>query len=233
MKPILFERKQTMPHKKLKIKITKLPIELKEVEDFDQLLQETLEDEIPIQKKLFKKMLIGSMDCTKLQFEDVRFERCKFSHTILNRTSFVNVEFIDCIFEHCEMSHTWFSQCKIEESSFKACQFVKADFSDVTITKSNFRYSNFTQSYLKKCLIQHSDMSETFFAESTLKLFYPIDSKFIKVEFFKTSLANIDFSTCDIQGICVSEDCSELKGIIVDIYQAAELSRLIGVCIKP
>ena len=39
-----------------------------------------------------------------------------------------------------------------------------------------------------------------------------------------------DFTSCDITGIVVSSQ--DLNGVIVDEYQALELSRLLGIVIK-
>ena len=51
-------------------------------------------------------------------------------------------------------------------------------------------------------------------------------SKFIRTEFFNTSLSKIDFSNCEVESICVSAKGKELEGVIVNIFQAAELSKI-------
>ena len=55
-------------------------------------------------------------------------------------------------------------------------------------------------------------------------------SNLIGSQLFKTNLGGIDFTTCDITGIGVGSQ--DLNGIIVDEYQAIELSRLLGIIIK-
>lgn len=57
-------------------------------------------------------------------------------------------------------------------------------------------------------------------------------SKFIRTEFFNTSLSKIDFSNCEVESICVSAKGKELEGVIVNIFQAAELSKILGIVIK-
>lgn len=47
---------------------------------------------------------------------------------------------------------------------------------------------------------------------------------------FRTNLKGIDFSTCNIDGIVV--DREDLKGVIVNQFQAVELSKLLGIIIK-
>ena len=51
-----------------------------------------------------------------------------------------------------------------------------------------------------------------------------------KIELVKTKLKDIDFSTCEFNGVTV--DIPDLKGIIVNEFQALELSKLMGLKIK-
>ena len=52
----------------------------------------------------------------------------------------------------------------------------------------------------------------------------------MKQELVKTKLKDIDFSTCEFNGVTV--DIPDLKGIIVNEFQALELSKLMGLKIK-
>ncbi|MEG2596733.1 MAG: pentapeptide repeat-containing protein, partial [Ruthenibacterium sp.] len=58
------------------------------------------------------------------------------------------------------------------------------------------------------------------------------ESKFAGAEFFHTSLKDIDFTTCVLDAISVSDGAKELNGAIVNIHQAADLSALLGLIIK-
>ena len=46
----------------------------------------------------------------------------------------------------------------------------------------------------------------------------------------RTNLKNIDFRTCNIEGITVNKD--DLNGLIVNDFQAIELSKLLGIIVK-
>ena len=50
--------------------------------------------------------------------------------------------------------------------------------------------------------------------------------------FFKTPLRGMDFTTCEIGGLVLSDGCEELRGAVVDLYQAAELAKRLGLVIK-
>ena len=70
----------------------------------------------------------------------------------------------------------------------------------------------------------------TAIGEAKLKSIKLIDSNLYKAQMFKTTLKNIDFRTCNIEGITVDKD--DLKGMIVNDFQAIELSKLLGIIIK-
>ena len=55
---------------------------------------------------------------------------------------------------------------------------------------------------------------------------------FTAANFFKTSLSGIDLSNCEIASILVSENLSELKGASINITQAADIVKYIGIKIK-
>ena len=52
---------------------------------------------------------------------------------------------------------------------------------------------------------------------------------FTHVDFFKTPLKGVDLSDCTIDGILVSDTYAELRGAKINMFQAAELARLLGV----
>ena len=55
------------------------------------------------------------------------------------------------------------------------------------------------------------------------------ECKFILTNFFNTKLAGIDFSTSNIEGIILSNNFKELKGIKANEIQAIELAKLLGI----
>ena len=53
-----------------------------------------------------------------------------------------------------------------------------------------------------------------------------------RADFFRTPLKNLDFSTCQIEGLLLSDDYNELQGLTVNSLQALELSKLLGLKVK-
>ena len=56
------------------------------------------------------------------------------------------------------------------------------------------------------------------------------DCELYRTQIFRTNLKGIDFSTCNIEGFVVDKD--NLKGMVVNQFQAVELSKLLGIVVK-
>lgn len=73
-------------------------------------------------------------------------------------------------------------------------------------------------------------MQNSSISEAKLKNIKLEDNDFLNSQFFKTNLSNIDFTTCNIEGIIV--DIKDVKGMIVNEIQAISLAKLLGIIIK-
>ena len=91
--------------------------------------------------------------------------------------------------------------------------------------------ANFSEAKLQGCSITESDLTETFFSNCRLKKIRLSKNRFVRTEFFKTKLNGIDFSDSVLEGVTISADAGELKGAKVNLYQAAELARMLGIVI--
>lgn len=218
--------------KVVKIKKSKLTPCLAVCRDARSELLESMEKEEDLSDLHLQQQNVEDERFDNLYFENVFFDHCTFSKTVMERCSFRNVVFDSCAFPNCDFSHSWFSQCEFKSSQLVGANFSECKFIDFTIEKSALRYANFTKAQFDKCAIVDSDLSDTFFAGCKLKSFETKESQYIRTEFFQTSLKGVDFSACDLEGICVSEYAEELKGVIVNVYQAVELSKLLGLQIK-
>lgn len=56
--------------------------------------------------------------------------------------------------------------------------------------------------------------------------------KLNRANLFGTALRGLDLRGCEIEGILISDEKKELAGVVVDLYQAAELARLMGLVIR-
>ena len=100
--------------------------------------------------------------------------------------------------------------------------------SSVQQYNSFFNYANFGETTLEDVALSGGQFRQACFSKVKLKRFRAEKSVFSQAEFYKTPLAGVDLSTCDISGIVLSESLSELKGAKVAPFQAVELAELLG-----
>ena len=98
------------------------------------------------------------------------------------------------------------------------------------IKQCNFQYSNFSNSSLKETKFEETNLVNTCLGECKLKSVTFNDCDLFKAQMFKTKLKDIDFRTCNIEGIVVEKE--DLNGMIVNEFQAIELSKLLGIIVK-
>lgn len=191
-----------------------------------------VDDELDIWDIEIKDDNISNEDFSKFSFVNVIIDHCVFSNVIFEKASFKNVIFKNCEFPNCNFTKSFFNNCDFINSQLKGASFTDSSISKLIIEDCNLQYANFTSSKFINCKIYHSNMNDTFFSECKLKDMQLENSSFMRSEFFKTPLKAIDFTSCIIDGIRVSLFGKELSGAIVNTYQAAELSKLLGIKVK-
>lgn len=178
--------------------------------------------------------LISKLEEIDFNAEDVEFEKCIFKDCKING-SFEKAVFHDVIFENCDLSNCLFREGSFIRVEIRNSKFVGCDFSDsrvyhLTGKEVIFRYANFSSASLEEVLFKKCDLSNSSFTECKLKNTYFELSKLEQTQFFKTRLKGIDISTCEIGGIITTFE--DIKGMIVNNFQAIELSKLLGIIIK-
>ena len=53
-----------------------------------------------------------------------------------------------------------------------------------------------------------------------------------RARLFRTSLAGVDLTACQLAGIVLSDAMGKLSGCMMDLYQAAGIAQRLGVVIK-
>ncbi len=215
-----------------KIKRVKLDFAMERCSDLMEHIRKADEKEQDIVRIIFHNAELNDEDLSERRFENVIFQDCSFENVVFSDCSFINVSFTNSVFTDCYFTNTRLIRCEIVQSKFNTTDFSKSRFMNITIDKSNLRYANFTSSQLENFEIVESNLSEPFFAECILKNFFPVKTCFKRADFFHTPLKEVDFTSCEIEEFCVSDNLKELQGIIVNPYQAADLSRLFGIIVK-
>ena len=102
----------------------------------------------------------------------------------------------------------------------------------ITIDNCSMNYANFDNSVLKGLAFENTELNSSNISQCHCKDIVWKNTGQINASFFKTSLYGMDLTDCTINGLVLSDDSSELRGAVVDIYQAAELAKRLGITIK-
>ena len=94
------------------------------------------------------------------------------------------------------------------------------------------QYLNLDGSKLESFRVEDTDLENGNFAQCKCKGVTFSQVRLQNASFFKTPLKGMDFTTCDIKGLVLSDECSEVRGAVMDLYQAAELAKRLGIVIK-
>ncbi len=209
----------------------KLPAHLTRVDDFSSYVREFLIEELPIQEMewIDAKEKYG-------EFRKIDIRKSRFTNCVLTHCDFEKASFIDVIFEACDFSNSKFTEAYFERCQFIRCKCIGVDMSftmskNTKLEQSNFTYSSFNQAKLLEVFFDQVDFSEASMGEAKLKKFATKNSLFIKTNFFQTLLAGVDFTGNELIAPMVSSPPFELKGMIIDQFQAAELIGLLGVIV--
>ena len=216
----------------MKKKTPNLPEVLEEAGDFSILLSEAKREETDILRTRIENVSLQNADLSRVSFRETIFENCRFLNCSFQKGSFIDVRFCRCDFSGGNFEDGYFCRCELQCCKWMGAGLQNCGIQDVSICGSNLKYSRFGHSVLNSVHIAESDFSEADFSECRLKDFYPEGVRFQKAAFFKTSLRGIDFTSNQIDGIVVSDGFAELRGAVVNLYQAAGLAGLLGVIIQ-
>ena len=164
------------------------------------------------------------LDCVQVVFRGCRFVDADFSHSFFDRVRW----------ERCDLSGCRFSQASFREAVFldcrgDGCTFAQSTLSHTRIEEGSWSYANFTKAVWKTGVFQNCRLSQGVLSQMRHRnlTFRKVD--LTGANFFLTSLAGVDLSTCRIQGLTLSQDHRELRGAILALEQAADVAALLGI----
>ncbi|MCD2492604.1 pentapeptide repeat-containing protein [Lacrimispora sp. NSJ-141] len=209
-----------------------MPEELDVVLDGAEFLSKAGTEEERIQDKMIRDASADGGMFLHLRVSAVKFENCRFWESSFERGGFTDVIFQSCDFSGCDWSGGYF-----ERVHFIACKGVGAKFSsvtmkNVTVKECNMDYVNFDAARLEKIVIEDTRLNSSNLTQCKCRQVTWKRAELVNASFFKTSLRGMDFTDSIINGLVLSEDNSELHGAIVDVFQAAELAKRMGLIIK-
>ena len=210
----------------------KFPDYLMPIADIDKELSKAREFESDFADNSFSKLICDSTDFSSLYFKDCLFQGSRFTACDFSKCTFIN-----CIFKGCDISNCDFSESYFKTCTFLSCKAVGADFKgsyqkNVSFDGGSFELSDFQRSKLNNICITDTDFSSSLFSSCEIKQTELKNVSLAKAVFFGTRLNGLDFTSCNIEGLTVSDTGAELNGAKVDVWQAAMFAKLLGLIIE-
>ncbi len=210
----------------------KLPPVLTPIGSFASYAKAFLQNDSTIEKVESKQERCENDDFYKADVRMSIFENC-----IFHNCSFEKSSFIDVMFQSCDLSNSSFQGAYFERCRFISCKglgvdMVGAMYKHTTFEACNLRYANFNTAKLYSVLFDHVDFTEASIAEATVKNFFTNESRFQRNDFHQTLLQGVDFSNSILLSPIVSVPPVEVKGMTINMLQAADLVGLWGIVVK-
>lgn len=176
-----------------------------------------------------------SEECNDINLYEIEFEHCKFNNICMQKGRLEKLTFKDVIFEQCNFSNTEFAEtsfirCEFNNCKISGCNFAENRLYNVTFIETNASYMNLSMASTENILFKDTVLKNSYFQETKMKNIYLDNADLTQAKFFKTSLKGIDLSTSKIEGMAISIE--DIKGAIIDQFQAVDLLYLIGVKLK-
>ena len=168
----------------------------------------------------------------ELGFYKVVFDRCKLSGCALRKVSFTDVMLRACDLSNCDLSESYWNRCTLLDCKGVGANFLESRFHATQFVRGVYRYAGFDAAVCDDVAFDETDLTQCSFAGCKWKKVALHGARCVGVNFFGTPLAGMDFTTCALEGITVSDTAVELRGAVVTAVQAADLARLLGLVIR-
>lgn len=194
---------------------------------------EELKDEENIEN--IENIIISDVTSEKFELYNAKIENTILKNVEILKGKIIKNTFIDVIFEKCNLSNTDFESCCFIRCEFKncklsGCNFMESRLYNVSIINTNASYINLALANLENVLFSETILRNSYFQENKLKNVYFEKADLTQAQFTKTSLKDVDLLTSFIAGLAISIE--NIRGAIIDTYQASDLLYLLGIKIK-
>lgn len=209
-----------------------LPARLEEAERGEELIAMARARQEPLSRWRFTGLDLCGEDLREMCFEQCVFEGCRFTGADLRGASFSDAEL-----KHCELSAVradgaYFLRCRLRGIKALAAALADSRLAHVELTECSLAEANFTGASIELARMEACDFTGACLAECRHKGLSLSKDRFLRTSFFKTPLAGLDFTDSELEGVVVSDTATELRGATVNVRQAAELARLLGVTVR-
>lgn len=167
-------------------------------------------DYLRFQQVEFQAVRLENSRLLAPRLTDVRLQMCSLTNTTCEQIISRRVEFINCQLLGWNSSKGHFQDvlfrgCDIQLSLFRFCTFKSVRFEECDLKDASFQGANLAHVIFKQCNLSNVELSQS-------------------------QLVGADFRTSNIEGLRVG--AQEVRGAIVDHFQAAYLASLLGLIVK-
>lgn len=174
----------------------------------------------------------AEMSFDELEVSSGRFSNCQFLSCDFTGALFVDIAFAGCDFSNSIFDSAAFTRCTFNDCKFAGASFTEALWGQVAAKDCTFAYSAFNRCLWKTVRARTCDFSSADMTEMELHGISLADDRFVGTSFFRTKLVGLDFTSCQLEGIAISDTMTEVYGAKLGLYQAAALARRLGVIIE-
>lgn len=173
--------------------------------------------------------------CDNITLYGIEFGNCCFNNICMQNAVMEKVTFSDVVFERCNFSNAEFLECTFIRCEFKNCKafgssFTESRLHNVSLAEVNGGYAVFSMDSIENIMFRDTALNNCCFQENKVKNLYFENADLTQARFFKTSLKDVDLSSSKIEKIAVLAE--DIRGAVIDQFQAVDLLYLIGVKLK-
>ena len=216
----------------VKLLSPKLPPSLEPVLDFPNRAAALLQQELPLSDALIEHVVLTGADLSGLVLEEVHFRSCRLLECDCSRW-----ELTDVVFQDCDLSGSRFFDgiwsrvlcldCRALEAGLSQCGLQHVQFFNCKLSDANCAGQRIQYARWKDCALSRADFSSSRWRRVTLE-----GCDLTGARLFQTPLAGVDLTTCRLDGLVLSQEGDELRGAIVDRWQASELAKRLGLIVR-
>lgn len=186
--------------------------------------------ELYLNDKTYCDNRLSEIDFDGMEFNKICFDGCTFLQCDFSKCRFYDCKMINCHFYDCNFSHIYMKKSNMIDSiCSKNTVWLSSHIKQSKLIQSSFVYNNFSNTLWEKSSIENCNMKCAFFHKVTFKKIELDNVNFQKADFFQTFLKEIDFSTCDIEAIMVSDTYKELEGMKINAQQAVDIAKILEI----
>ena len=208
----------------------KILFEINNIEKIENLDKKASEKDGNFTNKLIEHQNLEELELYDTDLKVAKCDKCNILNSKLEKVSFMDAIFDNCNFSNSSFQGSSFVRCEFINCKLSGCDFTESIQNNVVFTETNASYSNFSLSRLQNVVFENTVLRNAYFQEDIFKNVYFEKADLVQSQIFKTSLKDIDLSNSFIDGIVVSME--DIKGAIINEYQAIDLINLLGVKIK-